>query len=79
MHGYCGRHSGCNNNRNYNAGLLWEISRVQRQQKLQSRAIVGDIQGATTIEITMQGYCGRYSGCNNVTEAVMQGKTLETK
>ena len=40
---------------------------------------MGDIQGATTIEITMQGYCGRYSGCNDGTEAAMQGKTLETK
>ena len=52
---------------------------MQRQQKLQSRAIVGDIQGATAIEITIHGYCGRYSGCNDVTEAVIQGKTLETK
>ena len=63
--GYCGRYSGCKDSRNYTAELLWEIFRVQRQQKLQSRAIAGDIQGATATEITMQGYCGRYLGCSD--------------
>ena len=54
MQGYFGRYSGCNDNRNYNARILWEIFSVQRQQKLQFRAIVGDTQGATTTETTMQ-------------------------
>ena len=65
IQGYCGRYSGCKDSRNYNAELLWEIFRVQRQQKLQCRAIAGDIQGATATEITMQGYCRRYSGCSD--------------
>ena len=43
MQSYCGRYLGCNGNRNYNAGLLRKIFRVQRQQKLQCRAIIGDI------------------------------------
>ena len=53
MQSYCGRYLGCNGNRNYNAGLLREIFRVQRQQKLQCRAIGEDIQGAATTETTM--------------------------
>ena len=53
MQSYCGRYLGCNGNRNYNAGLLREIFRVQRQQKLQCRAIAEDIQGAATTETTM--------------------------
>ena len=64
MLGYCGRYSGCKN-KNYNAGLFWEVLRVQRQQKLQCKNIVGDIQCATTTKTTIQGYCGRYSGCND--------------
>ena len=65
IQGYCGRYSGCKDSRNYNAELLWEIFRVQRQQKLQCRAIAGDIQGATATKITMQGYWRRYSGCSD--------------
>ena len=75
MQGYFGRYSGCNDNRNYNARILWETFSVQRQQKLQCRAIVGDIQGATTTETTMQEIfgvhrqqklqCWRYSRCND--------------
>ena len=64
MLGYCGRYSE-SKNKNYNAGLFWEVFRVQRQQKLQCKNIVGDIQCATTTKTTMQGYCGRYSGCND--------------
>ena len=89
MQEYCGRHSVCNDNKNYNAGLLWEIFRVQRQQKPQCRAIVGDIQGATTTETTMQEIfgvhrqqklqCRRYSGCNDNRQQKLQCRAIVRK
>ena len=71
MLGYCGRYSGCKN-KNYNARLFWEVLRVQRQQKLQCKNIVGDIQCATTTKTTLQGHCEKNQGATT-TETTIQG------